>query len=73
MTWCVIGTWEMAAQGAVKAADLLAKNGTAKQATLAGVQDVEDNQLLITSINDSELFTEYNSSINEEVRKEIRK
>ena len=35
-------------------------------------QDVEDNQLLITSINDSELFTEYNSSINEEVRKEIR-
>ena len=43
MTWCVIGTWEMAAQGAVKAADLLAKNGTAKQATLAGVQDVEDN------------------------------
>ncbi|MEE8807576.1 MAG: isoaspartyl peptidase/L-asparaginase [Lactimicrobium sp.] len=39
----MIGTWEMAAQGADKAADILARGGTAKQATLTGVQDVEDN------------------------------
>lgn len=43
MKWAVIATWEMAAEGTRKAAAMLKEGASGREATLIGVQDVEDN------------------------------
>ena len=43
MKWSVIGTWSMAHKGVEITSEMLKKGSTAKEATLKGVQDVEDN------------------------------
>lgn len=43
MSWSVISTWKMSLEGNRKAGLILKDHGTAGDAVLAGVQDVEDN------------------------------
>ncbi len=43
MKWATIGTWKMAEEGIDLAAKALSEHKTSKEATLIGVQNVEDN------------------------------